>query len=93
MSIPRTLEDMTDPPFCLFPGEVIAMSKIMEYGGADVLADVLDSLKLRGRFFCQCELSAPWSLGFAAGFFSHFHVIERGTCWLQVLGASGPVAL
>jgi AraC-like DNA-binding protein len=69
------------------------MSRIMEYNGADVLADVLDSLKLRGRFFCQCELSAPWSLGFAAGFFSHFHVIERGTCWLQVRGASGPVAL
>jgi AraC-like DNA-binding protein len=69
------------------------MSKIMEYGGADVLADVLDSLKLRGRFFCQCELSAPWSLGFAAGFFSHFHVVERGACWLQVLGAAGPVAL
>ncbi len=69
------------------------MSKIVEYGGADVLADVLDSLKLRGRFFCQCELSAPWSLGFAAGFFSHFHVIERGTCWLQIQGASGPVAL
>lgn len=62
------------------------MSKIAEYEGADVLADVLDSLKLRGRFFCQTELSAPWSLSFAAGFFAHFHVVERGTCWLQIDG-------
>lgn len=68
------------------------MSKIAEYEGADVLADVLDSLKLRGRFFCQTELSAPWSLGFAAGFFAHFHVLERGNCWLQIGGVSDPVA-
>lgn len=68
------------------------MSKIAEYEGADVLADVLDSLKLRGRFFCQTELSAPWSLGFAAGFFAHFHVVERGTCWLQIDGVSDAVA-
>lgn len=68
------------------------MSKIAEYEGADVLADVLDSLKLRGRFFCQTELSAPWSLGFAAGFFAHFHVVERGNCWLQIDGASDAVA-
>lgn len=68
------------------------MSKITEYEGEDVLADVLDSLKLRGRFFCQTELSAPWSLSFAAGFFAHFHVVERGTCWLQTDGVSGAVA-
>lgn len=68
------------------------MSKIAEFEGADVLADVLDSLKLRGRFFCQTELSAPWSLGFAAGFFAHFHVVERGNCWLEIDGVSGAVA-
>jgi len=68
------------------------MSKIAEYEGADVLADVLDSLRLRGRFFCQTELSAPWSLGFAAGFFAHFHVVERGNCWLQIDGVPDAVA-
>lgn len=67
------------------------MSKIAEYEGADVLADVLDSLKLRGRFFCQTELSAPWSIGFAGGFFAHFHVVERGTCWLKIDGVSDTV--
>lgn len=69
------------------------MSKIAEYEGADVLADVLDSLKLRGRLFCRCELSAPWALGFARGFFAHFHVVESGACCLKIQDDSEPVAL
>lgn len=69
------------------------MSEILEHQGTDVLADVLDSLKLRGRLFCRCELSAPWALGFAAGVFAHFHVIERGTCCLQLQGEAGAVAV
>jgi AraC-like DNA-binding protein len=66
---------------------------LLDTTGTDVLADVLDSLKLRGRIFCRCELSAPWALAFAAGDFSHFHVIERGTCWLRLQGKAGAVAL
>lgn len=69
------------------------MAELLEHHGTDVLADVLDSLKLRGRFFCRCELSAPWALGFAAGVFAHFHVIEQGTCCLQLQGEANPVAL
>lgn len=69
------------------------MSELMEHEGTDVFADVLDSIKLRGRLFCRCELSAPWALGFAAGDFAHFHVIEGGTCCLQLQGKAGAVAL
>jgi AraC-like DNA-binding protein len=69
------------------------MSELLEHQGTDVLADVLDSLKLRGRFFCRCELSAPWALGFAAGVFAHFHVIEHGNCCLQLQGEADTVAL
>jgi AraC-like DNA-binding protein len=69
------------------------MAELLEHQGTDVLADVLDSLKLRGRFFCRCELSAPWALGFAAGVFAHFHVIESGTCCLQLQGETDAVAL
>lgn len=69
------------------------MAELLEHHGTDVLADVLDSLKLRGRFFCRCELSAPWALGFAGGVFAHFHVIEQGTCCLQLQGEANPIAL
>lgn len=69
------------------------MSELLEHHGTDVLADVLDSLKLRGRFFCRCELSAPWALAFAEGVFAHFHVIEQGTCCLQLHGEASPVTV
>jgi AraC-like DNA-binding protein len=59
----------------------------------DVLADVLDSLKLKGRIVCRCEFSAPWAIGFAPGAFSHFHIIERGSCWLRLHGERDPIAL
>jgi AraC-like DNA-binding protein len=69
------------------------VSLLLDATGTDVLADVLDSLKLKGRIFCRCELSAPWALGFAAGDFSHFHVIERSTCWLRLQEQTDAVRL
>jgi len=69
------------------------MPELLEQQGADVLADVLDSLKLRGRLFCRCELSAPWALGIAGGVFAHFHVIESGTCCLQIEGEAKATTL
>ena len=69
------------------------MPMLLDTTEGDVLADILDSLKLRGRIFCRCELSAPWALGFAAGDFSHFHVVERGTCWLRLHGQRDAIAL
>jgi AraC-like DNA-binding protein len=59
---------------------------VLDTSGTDVLADVLDSLRLKGRVFCRCELSAPWAIGLSAGDLSHFHIIQRGTCWLRLHG-------
>jgi AraC-like DNA-binding protein len=66
---------------------------LLEITGTDVLADVLDSLKLKGRFFCRSELSAPWAIAFAPGDFSHFHIIERGACWLRLHRERDVIAL
>ena len=70
-----------------------AVPVLLETTGTDVLADVLDSLTLKGRIFCRCELTAPWALGFAAGDYSHFHVVERGWCWLRLEGRADTIAL
>jgi len=59
------------------------MGVVLELESTDVLADLLDSGRLRGRVFCRGEFSAPWALGFSAGSISHFHIIERGDCWLR----------
>jgi AraC-like DNA-binding protein len=69
------------------------MPLLLDTSGTDVLADVLDSLKLKGRIFCRSELSAPWAIRFASGDFSHFHLIERGTCWLRLQDARDVIAL
>jgi AraC-like DNA-binding protein len=69
------------------------MSLLIEQKGADVLADVLDSLKLRGRVFCRTRLTGPWALGFAPGDFAHFHVVESGTCWLRLDDERDAIAL
>jgi AraC-like DNA-binding protein len=69
------------------------MTVLAEIEGTDVLTDVLASLRLRGRLFCRSELSAPWSLSLPAGEFAHFHVIERGGCWIRVAGDDRPKPL
>jgi AraC-like DNA-binding protein len=66
---------------------------LLETGGTDVLADILDSLRLKGRIFCRCELSAPWALGLPAEDLSHFHIIQRGNCWLRFHGERDAIAL
>src|SRR5262245_5097939 len=85
----KSPKDMTDPP-APSGGRGAAL---LDTTGTDVLADILESLKLKGRIFCRCELSAPWAIAFEAGDFSHFHIIERGSCWLRVHGAGDAIAL
>src|SRR5262249_4315431 len=58
----------------------------LEIDKTDVLADVLDAVRLRGRVFCRGEFSAPWALGIPASPISHFHVVERGSCWFCIDG-------
>lgn len=69
------------------------MPLLLETTGTDVLADVLDSLTLKGRIFCRSDFSAPWAISFSARDFSHFHLIERGVCWLRLHGQRDVVAL
>ena len=80
---------MTDPP----AGWEVSVPLLLDTTGTDVLADVLNSLEPKGRIFCRCELSAPWGIGIAPGDLSHFHFIERGTCWLRLQGEHDAIAL
>ena len=59
----------------------------------DALTAVIDSLHLEGKLFCRIELSAPWGLALARGELAHFHVMERGGCWLKVPGGAAAVSL
>jgi hypothetical protein len=58
----------------------------------DVLSQVLGLLQLQGKVFCRCEFAAPWGIAFPAQW-AHFHVVERGECWLHPAGETQPVRL
>jgi AraC-like DNA-binding protein len=58
----------------------------------DVLSDVLDTLRLRGRVFGSVELSPPWGMRALSREFFGFHVMVRGRGWLEADGKSLPVS-
>ena len=69
------------------------MGVVFESRSSDVLTDVLNTLRLRGRVFCRSEMSAPWGMRLPAGEYAHFHVIERGEAWLRLSGEAAAVRL
>lgn len=58
----------------------------------DVLTAVMDAVRLRSRVFCRSELKAPWGMALRRSGDAHFHVVERGGCWLRLQGER-PLAL
>jgi len=59
----------------------------------DVLGEVLTSLGLKSRLFCRTELSAPWVIQFPRQDMLHFHILERGSAWLELSAKSASRAL
>ncbi|MEM9293683.1 MAG: AraC family transcriptional regulator [Acidobacteriota bacterium] len=49
----------------------------------DVLSEVLGHLQLRGEIFCCTLLGHDTSLSLPPGQ-AHFHVVERGSCWISL---------
>ncbi len=69
------------------------MSLTLKSNGADVLTDVLNNLRLRGRVFCITDLSAPWAMSIEPDNLAHFHVVESGGGWIKLAGAKKAVPL
>ena len=54
----------------------------------DVLGQVLDETRLRGRVYCETLARAPWGVSFEAGDPPVFHLVTAGRCQLLVSGAT-----
>ncbi|NJM05312.1 AraC family transcriptional regulator [Candidatus Gracilibacteria bacterium] len=54
----------------------------------DVLTSVLETLRFHSTLYCRVEIGAPWGLYFAPTRVATFHVIDRGSCWLRLDGAT-----
>ncbi|HET8779509.1 MAG TPA: AraC family transcriptional regulator [Agromyces sp.] len=69
------------------------MDVVRPWEGHDRIARVLQTLRMRGVFYCRSELTEPWALEMPAIADSvSFHVPTVGSCWLRVDGAD-PVEL
>jgi AraC-like DNA-binding protein len=62
------------------------------YVAPDLLSDSLALLRIRGHVGSRTEAKAPWGLQLPASE-SYFHVIERGSCSLQLDGAADAIRL
>lgn len=60
----------------------------------DVLTDVMQTVRVRSNLYGRSELTAPWGLRIG-GECGHagFHVVSRGSCWLEVDGVERQIAL
>jgi AraC-like DNA-binding protein len=66
---------------------------ISEPPEADLLSDVLHTLRLRGRIFKQGSYSGEWALDVAGATGTAFHLIGRGQAWLHHEGAREPLVV
>lgn len=53
----------------------------------DVLSDILGTLALRGMLYFTTEFAPPWGVKVPPlGTVARFHLVMRGTCWIEVEG-------
>lgn len=77
------------------PGQNITKKPdlVSETTDADLLSDVLHSLRLRGRVFKQGSYAGDWALDATGATGTVFHLIGRGQAWLHREGEREPVVL
>ena len=85
---------MTSRPLRAGRGAGSRPARSFESMNMDVLADIFETIQLRGSFYFRTDFSPPWgttvpSLGRAA----RFHYVVQGLCWIRVEDAPpGPSA-
>ncbi|WP_223641316.1 AraC family transcriptional regulator [Corallococcus sp. EGB] len=68
------------------PKKLTERPELPEWQGADVLAEVLDTLRLSTQMHGRFELFAPWGLQFGSAPGAHIVLIARGGARLEVEG-------
>ncbi|AGC43443.1 AraC family transcriptional regulator [Myxococcus stipitatus DSM 14675] len=75
------------------PKELAGRPGPRETHGPDVLADVLDSMRLSTLMYGRLELSAPWGLQFCEQACAHLILLAHGSARLDVEGLPAPITL
>jgi AraC-like DNA-binding protein len=58
----------------------------------DLLSNIIESTRMRGRVFCQTSAYAPWGVRFPTGAQANFHLVTAGTAELIVGNARTTLA-
>src|SRR5262249_30240639 len=66
-------------------------NSISETPGTDLLSDVLQTLRLRGRIFKQGSYCGDWALDATGATGTIFHLIGRGQAWVHREGERDPL--
>ena len=61
--------------------------------GRDDLSAMLQAVRFRGAVFCRSELSAPWGFSVSGRDSASFHIVTRGSCWLDIDRVDGCFSL
>jgi AraC-like DNA-binding protein len=69
------------------------MRSMIERGRAEVVNDVLNTVRVRTTVYCRSEMRAPWGFGVESHGSPSFHVATRGRCWLEVDEGGPRIAL
>ena len=69
------------------------MTELLTHFQEDVLADILQSIRLQSTLYCRAKMSAPWGFRVSRREVASFHIVTGGTCWLTVEGIGKPVLL
>ena len=69
------------------------MEALGEPSGPDVIARLLDSVRVRSTVYCRSTMRAPWGFAVEAHGNPSFHVVTRGSCWLEVDDDQEPLQL
>lgn len=62
------------------------MKAIIDKASADVIDDLLSTVRVRTSVYCRSEMRAPWGFGVESRANPSFHVVIRGSCFLEVDG-------
>ncbi len=69
------------------------MTELLTHFQEDVLADILQSLRMHSTLYCRATMNAPWGFRVSQRSVASFHIVTGGTCWLTLEGIDTPVPL
>lgn len=69
------------------------MTELLTRFQEDVVADILQSLRMHSTLYCRAKMNAPWGFRVSQRSVASFHIVTGGTCWLTLEGIDTPVPL